>query len=306
MAPAGGCTYSPRMAASSKRGSSEGSMRWAKVASTMTVISALGWSRRSSATASSSWRKLGRERPSVARCWTRPRRCARLACPCSQAPRAGVSRERCLPTAQEVLVLQLMDGGRARRGAAGLGAAHVSQLVSARPSACRRPCPRERPGPHVLWFFLEPDDLARLGVTRQHLCDLLCGPRVELLDANDRRPTPAPPRRGPGGPSRRRRPCRCTAPPAPTPGAGRQSRRRAPLASHPRRTRRHGERARAARQRFRRHDDQGPTVLRWVWARRRWKYCAAVVGWATVRLSLGADREKSLEGAEECSGPWPS
>jgi len=66
MAPAGGCTYSPRSSASSKRASSEGSIRWAKVASTMTVISASGWSRLSSATASSSCARLGEERPSVA------------------------------------------------------------------------------------------------------------------------------------------------------------------------------------------------------------------------------------------------
>ena len=41
MAPAGGCTYSPRRAACSKRASSEGSILCANVASTMTVISAL-------------------------------------------------------------------------------------------------------------------------------------------------------------------------------------------------------------------------------------------------------------------------
>ncbi len=66
IAPAGGWTYSPRDAACSKRRSSEGSILCAKVASTMTVISAFGWSRRSSATASSSCFRLGRERPSVA------------------------------------------------------------------------------------------------------------------------------------------------------------------------------------------------------------------------------------------------
>ncbi len=66
MAPAGGWTYSPRNAACSKRGSSEGSILCANVASTMTVISAFGWSRRSSTTASSSCFRLGRDRPSVA------------------------------------------------------------------------------------------------------------------------------------------------------------------------------------------------------------------------------------------------
>ena len=66
MAPAGGWTYSPRNAACSKRASSEGSILWAKVASTMTVISAFGWSRRSSRTASSSCFRLGKDRPSVA------------------------------------------------------------------------------------------------------------------------------------------------------------------------------------------------------------------------------------------------
>ncbi len=123
------------------------------------------------------------------------------------------------------------------------------------------------------------------------------GHGIELLDAGDGDRRARPPRRsGPGAPWRRRRPCRCKAPRGATRG------RSASLVVEnlsPGTLDELGDTANApggreagtsasSRQGAGGCCD-GPGLAR------RWKYCAAVVGWATVRLSLGADREEALQ-----------
>ncbi len=43
----------------------------------------------------------------------------------------------------------------------------------------------KRPRPHILWLFLQPDDLGERRISSQDLIDFLGGPGVELLDPND-------------------------------------------------------------------------------------------------------------------------
>jgi len=68
-----------------------------------------------------------------------------------------------------------------------------------------------------------------------------------------------------------------------------------------------GERAKGARSNaFGVITTSGRRTGRFAWARSRWKYCAAAVGWATVMFWPAARVRNRSRRAEECSGPWPS